>query len=191
MQLKVNSRFWTVSHVNTAAQCSTLNACERFIVIWCLRNVGNQTTKDTPCHTPNQDLNLHITMLLPNTIAALQYQWCYLTTQQHKMWYSYGHYLYKVTGWPTPLFLFKLLSVLLSSSPYKHSLSDNCIWMVESLNIRDPERFWRTRCNGDPLPLPSTWRDWGKTHKPSNSRCLLEIRTRHFLNVGTEDVTEN
>jgi hypothetical protein len=29
---------------------------------------------------------------------ALQYQWCYLTRHQHKMWCSYGHYRYKVTG---------------------------------------------------------------------------------------------
>jgi hypothetical protein len=143
--LRLNNWIWKVAYVNTTAQRSTLHYCGRFIIIWCFRNDCNQTTKGTPLHTPNQDLNLHNTMLLPNTIPALQYQWCYLTRHHHKMWCSYGHYRYKVTGRPTPLFLFKLLSVLLPSFRYQHSLSTDCTWTVECLHNRDKVRFQR-RC---------------------------------------------
>jgi len=51
------------TYVNETYQCSMLQACKRFLVIWCFRSVCNQTTQDTARHTPNQDLNLHITML--------------------------------------------------------------------------------------------------------------------------------
>jgi hypothetical protein len=239
--LTANSRFGEVSYVNMTAQCSTLHASERYVLIRWFRNAGNQkqryttahqltphhnppdqstthhitphhtkphhptkqqstphhktshhkTHHTTPRHTTSQhttthhptphhtvphnntphhntqiqtqiqSLNPHITMLLPNTISTLRYQWSYLTRQQHKMWCSYGHCRYKVTGRLTPLFLFKLLSVLLSSFPYQHSLSTDCTWMVESLNNRNWESFRMSRlwCNGDYLPVASTWRE--------------------------------